>query len=100
MTCSDPAGSRGAPRGAPHGESPAAACSDTSMTSGSAGVDGHPRWGREAGYLRMLTARAMTSAARAIDPAASSIIRSLAHGLMAEVSVGLTAVAVQKASDR
>ena len=35
-----------------------------------------------------------------IDPAASSIMSSLAHGLIAETSVGLTAVAVQKASDR
>ena len=40
------------------------------------------------------------AAARAIEPAASSIMRSLAHGLTATVSVGLTAVAVQKARNR
>ena len=42
-----------------------------------------------------MIAREMTSAARAIEPAASSIIMSLAHGLIAEMSVGLTAVAVK-----
>ncbi len=51
------------------------------------------------GY-RMLIARAITSAARATDPAASSIMRSFAHGLIAEISVGLNAMAVQKPSDR
>ena len=34
------------------------------------------------------------------DTAASIIISSLAHRLIAEISVGLNAVAVQKASDR
>ena len=34
------------------------------------------------------------------DTAASVIISSLAHGLIAEMSVGLKAVAVQKPSDR
>ncbi len=34
------------------------------------------------------------------DTAASVIISSLAHGLFAEMSVGLNAVAVQKPSDR
>jgi hypothetical protein len=51
-------------------------------------------------YWRMLMARAITSAASASDPAASSIMRSLDHGLIADVSVGLNAMAVQKASDR
>ena len=42
----------------------------------------------------------MTSAARTIEQAASSIMSSLAQGLIAEISVGLIEVAVQKASDR
>jgi hypothetical protein len=45
---------------------------------------------------RRLTAWPITSTARVIDPAASSIMRALAHGLMAEMSIGLTAGAVQK----
>ena len=45
-------------------------------------------------------ARAMTSAARTIEQPASSIMSSLAHGLIADMSVGLIAVAVQKASER
>src|SRR6266702_3690887 len=61
------------------------------------GFPGH--LGGARGY-RMLMARAITSAARASDPAASSIMRSLAQGLIAEVSVGLNAMAVQKPSDR
>ena len=48
----------------------------------------------------MLIARAMTSVAKDSEAAAWSIMRSLAHGLTAEMSVGLNAVAVQKASDR
>jgi hypothetical protein len=51
-------------------------------------------------YFRMLIARAITSAAMTRDTAASVIISSLAHRLIAETSVGLNAVAVQKASDR
>ena len=50
--------------------------------------------------FRMLTARAITSAPRPSDTHASRIMSSLAQGLIAEVSVGLKAVAVQKASDR
>jgi hypothetical protein len=38
--------------------------------------------------------RAITSAVRASDPAASSIMRSWAHGLIAEVSAGVKAVEV------
>jgi hypothetical protein len=45
-------------------------------------------------------ARAMTSAARTIEQPASSIMSSLAHGLIADMSVGLIAVAVQKARDQ
>ena len=45
-------------------------------------------------------ARAMTSVTRTIEQPASSIIISLAHGLIAEMSVGLIAVAVQKPSER
>ena len=52
------------------------------------------------GYYRMLMAREITSAASPRDTAASTIISSLAHGLIADTSVGLNAVAVQKASDR
>ena len=51
-------------------------------------------------YFRMLTARAITSAPMPSDTHASTIMRSLAHGLIADVSVGLNAVAVQKARDR
>ena len=47
----------------------------------------------------MLIARAITSPAMPRDTAASVIISSLAHGLIAEMSVGLNAVAVQKPSD-
>ena len=49
---------------------------------------------------RTLMARAMTSVTRTIEQLASSIIMSLAHGLIAEMSVGLIAVAVQKPSER
>ena len=52
------------------------------------------------GYARMLIARAITSAAMPRDTAASVVISSLAHGLIAEMSVGLNAVAVQKPSDK
>jgi len=52
------------------------------------------------GYARMLIARAITSAAMTRDTTASVIISSLAHGLIAEMSVELNAVAVQKPSDR
>ena len=48
----------------------------------------------------MLIARAITSPPMPRDTAASRIISSSAHGLIAEMSVGLNAVAVQKASDR
>jgi hypothetical protein len=48
----------------------------------------------------MLIARAMTSAPMHWHPIASIIIISLAHRLIAETSVGLNAVAVQKASNR
>ena len=51
-------------------------------------------------YYRMLIARAITSAPMPRDTAASVIISSLAHRLIAETSVGLNAVAVQNASDR
>ena len=51
-------------------------------------------------YCRILIARAITSAPRPRDATASTIISSLAHRLIAEMSVGLNAVAVQKASDR
>ena len=51
-------------------------------------------------YYKMLIARAITSAPMPRDAAASVIISSLAHRLIAETSVGLNAVAVQKASDR
>jgi hypothetical protein len=47
-----------------------------------------------AGYLRMLTARETTRMATSREIASSAIIMSLAHGLMAETSVGLNAVAV------
>jgi hypothetical protein len=49
---------------------------------------------------RMLMARAITSVPMPIDTIASTIMSSLAHGLIAEMSVGLNAVAVQKPSDR
>ncbi len=45
-------------------------------------------------YLRMLTARATTRTATTSEIASSAIIRSLAHGRIAETSVGLNAVAV------
>src|SRR4051812_4757317 len=45
-------------------------------------------------------ARAMTSAARASDAAASTIMSSFAHGFTGETSAGLKAVAVQKLNDR
>ena len=48
----------------------------------------------------MLIARAITSAPMTTDTAASAIISSLTYGLIAEMSVGLNAVAVQKPSDR
>ena len=51
-------------------------------------------------YFKMLTARATTSTPMPRDTIASIIISSLAHRLIAETSVGLNAVAVQKASDR
>jgi hypothetical protein len=51
-------------------------------------------------YARMLIARAITSAPITRDTAASVIISNLAHGLIAEMSTGLNAVAVQKPSDR
>ena len=51
-------------------------------------------------YCKKLIARAITSAPRPRDTAASVIISSLARCLIAETSVGLNAVAVQKASDR
>ncbi len=51
-------------------------------------------------HCRMLIARAITSVATIKEVAASTIISSLAHGLIAETSVGLNAVAVQKDSDR
>jgi type II secretory pathway component PulM len=51
-------------------------------------------------YVKMLTARAITSTPMPRDTTASIIISSLAHRLIAEMSVGLNAVAVQKASDR
>ena len=51
-------------------------------------------------YFKMLTARATTSTPMPRDTVASIIISSLAHRLIAETSVGLNAVAVQKASDR
>jgi hypothetical protein len=47
-----------------------------------------------------LIARATTSAARTVEQDASSVMSSLAHGLIADMSVGLIAVAVQKASER
>ena len=52
------------------------------------------------GYARMLIARAITSVAMTRDTAASVTISSLAHGLIAEMSVGLKAVAVQKPRDK
>ena len=51
-------------------------------------------------YFKMLIARAITSALIPRDTAASVIISSLAHCLIAETSVGLNEVAVQKASAR
>ena len=46
----------------------------------------------------MLTARATTSTATTKEMASWAIIMTLAHGLMAETSVGLNAIAV--ANDR
>ena len=51
-------------------------------------------------HFKMLIARAIRSAPMPRDTTASIIISSLAHRLIAETSVGLNAVAVQKASDR
>ncbi len=48
-------------------------------------------------YFRMLTARATTRIATTSEMASSAIIMSFAHGLTAETSVGLKAVAVAKA---
>ena len=45
-------------------------------------------------HLRMLTARATTRTATTSEIASSAIISSLAHGRIAETSVGLNAVAV------
>lgn len=45
-------------------------------------------------YFRMLTARATTNIAINSEMVSSSIIMSLAQGLMADTSVGLNAVAV------
>jgi hypothetical protein len=52
------------------------------------------------GYFRMLIAREITSAPTPSDTQASMIMSSLAHRLTAETSVGLNAVAVQKARVR
>jgi hypothetical protein len=49
-------------------------------------------------YFRMLIARAITSAPMPRDTTASIINSRLAHRLIAEMPVGLNAVAVQKAS--
>lgn len=51
---------------------------------------------RECNYLRMLTARAITSSPTISEIASSAIIRSLAQGLMADTSDGLKAVAVRR----
>jgi hypothetical protein len=51
-------------------------------------------------YFKMLIARAITSPKTPSDTIASTVMSSLAHRLTAEMSVGLKAVAVQKASDR
>ncbi len=51
-------------------------------------------------YCRMLIARAITSPPIPRDATDSVIISSLGHRLIAEMSVGLNAVAVQKASTR
>ena len=59
--------------------------------------NGSPGWGI---YFKILIARAITSAAMTSDTAASVIISSLAHRLIAETSVGLNAIAVQNDSDR
>jgi hypothetical protein len=47
-------------------------------------------------YLRMLTARATTRIPTTREIASSVIIMSLAHGLIAETSVGLNAIAALK----
>ena len=57
-------------------------------------------WLDSCSYFKMLTARATTSTPMPRDTIASIIISSLAQRLIAETSVGLNAVAVQKASDR
>ena len=49
--------------------------------------------GSAAGYLKMFTAREMTSTATTSEIASSNIIMSFAQGLIAETSVGLKAVA-------
>ncbi len=45
-------------------------------------------------YFNIFTARATTKTATSNETVSSSIIESLAHGLMADTSVGLNAVAV------
>ena len=45
-------------------------------------------------YFRMFTARAITRSPTTTEIAASTIIMSFAHGLIAETSVGLNAIAV------
>ena len=49
------------------------------------------------GHFKMLTARATTRMPTTSEIADSAIIMSLAHGLTADTSVGLKAVAVAKA---
>ena len=49
------------------------------------------------GHFRMFTARATTKRATISEIASSAIIMSFVHGLIAETSVGLKAVAVAKA---
>ena len=44
-------------------------------------------------YLRMFTARATTRMATTSESVSSNIIKLLAHGLIADTSVGLNAVA-------
>ena len=51
-------------------------------------------------YFKMFTARATTRMPMTRDTAASVIIISLAHRLIADTSVELNAVAVQNDSDR
>ena len=74
---------------------------DLALYRGDPGPAGDPPDPELAAHtFRMLTARAITRAPMPSDTHASRIMRSLAHGLIAEVSVGLNAVAVQKASER